>query len=197
MNFFVALLFFSLFRTDSSIMNCSTDSSIFQITRLELYPENPVGGDSVSLLLNFVNTEIEVSSGSIYTFVSIQSQPLQPLERELCSTVECPIPLGWNDRSATSVWPLGVIDKASVRFVWKNEYQEELLCMYIPSVEESRHSRYSRHSMRGSLGREFASMVWTPISAAPEKKSLDDAIVWSMRNDIDSTVFYEDSFSIL
>ena len=123
-------LFASLVSASASITNCGQGSR-FDITTLTLYPDPPIPGKQVDMIVHFTNPGSEVVDGTATTHVTLNFIPFQPTVKLLCEDTQCPITTGANDRSTRSVWPETVTGSVSSKIVWSGTDGSELLCISI------------------------------------------------------------------
>jgi hypothetical protein len=119
---------FLLATATGSITNCNSNS-VFKPTRLALYPDPPVHGKPVDMIVEFENPGAEVHDGTVKTSLSLNYIPIAPSTKPLCEDTECPLVTGFNNRSTSSVWPDTVSGKVSSKIVWTSPEGASLLCI--------------------------------------------------------------------
>jgi hypothetical protein len=138
---FLSALIFS--NTYGSISDCSSGSSLFQITNLGLSPTNPVVNQPLYMTVQFTNPGPEITDGTVTTSVTYNFIPFSPTVEPLCTNTQCPLLNGFNDRSTNSTWPNSVKGSVVSKIVWTSVDQQVLLCIQI-NVKSS-----ERNSLRG------------------------------------------------
>jgi hypothetical protein len=126
--------------TMGSITNCDSNS-VFKLSRLALYPDPPVRGKSVDMIVELQNPGPKIYDGKATTSVSLNYIPLSPSVKPLCEDTECPLVSGFNNRSTSSVWPDTVSGKVNSKIVWTDSKGISLLCIQMTTtvaVDESK-----------------------------------------------------------
>ena len=137
----LSALFFS--STHASIIDCSSGSSLFQITNLGLSPANPVVNEPLYMTVQFTNPGSEITDGTVTTSVTYNFIPFSPTVEPLCTNTQCPLVNGFNDRSTNSTWPNNVKGSVTSKIVWTSVDQQVLLCIQL-NVKSS-----ERNNLRG------------------------------------------------
>jgi hypothetical protein len=123
-----------------SITNCDPNS-VFKPSRLALYPDPPMRGKPVDMIVELQNPGPEIYDGKATTSLSLNYIPLSPSVKPLCEDTECPLVSGFNNRSTSSVWPDTVSGKVNSKIVWTGPAGESLLCIQMTTtvtVDESK-----------------------------------------------------------
>jgi hypothetical protein len=121
-----------LFRTgDAIIKDCGNGNSIFQITELALTPDPPIRGKDVYMTVKFINPLEDINAGKCTTSATLNFIPFQPTVEELCTSTQCPILSGLNDRSTSNVWPDTVSGSITSKITWTMPNDSLLLCIQI------------------------------------------------------------------
>lgn len=110
----------------ATISDCG---SMFKITSLGLYPDPPVLGQSVYMDLQFTNEGAEITDGIVRTALTYNSMPITVDPVALCKNTECPIRVGYNNRSTVTTWPATGSGKFMSQVKWFNSVGEQLLCI--------------------------------------------------------------------
>jgi hypothetical protein len=113
--------------SQASIKDCNPNS-ILRPTQLSVTPDPPVPGQAVKLTLIFDNPGPEINDGTVTTSLSINYIPFSPTTQPLCTSTNCPIITGSNDRSTESTWP-SVTGIVKSRVLWIGPNDEQLLCI--------------------------------------------------------------------
>jgi len=129
LGFLAALILGLTSSTNSSIVDCGTGTSLFQITDLALTPDPPVIGKDVYLTLKFNNPYSEIEEGTATSKVSINGIPYPPSSDPLCEKTACPLKVGANDRSTSSLWP-ELSGKIDTTIHWTDVNGGVLLCIH-------------------------------------------------------------------
>jgi hypothetical protein len=116
-----------------SITNCDANS-VFKPSRLALFPDPPVKGKTVDMIVEFENPGVEVTDGKVTTTMSLNYIPLPTDVKPLCEDTECPLTPGFNNRSTSSVWPDSVGGKVNSKIVWTGVDGETLLCLQMSTT---------------------------------------------------------------
>jgi len=126
------LLLLSIFassNTYASIINCGTPMTKFMIQSLSQSPIDVIkSGENLTLNLFYTNYET-ILSGSTTTSVTYNFIPLNPTIAPLCDSILCPLEPGTHDGSTSAVFPSGLSGTVSTTIRWKNDVNEELLCI--------------------------------------------------------------------
>ena len=120
---FLSLIAFS----KAGVTDCNA-SSIFRPTKLGLEPPVPIVGETVKMLVEFENPGPQVTAGTVTTTVTLNFIPFSPTVEALCQNTACPIVVGHNDRSTSSVWP-DVKGNIITTSVWNSVEGDNLLCV--------------------------------------------------------------------
>jgi len=136
---FLSLLVFS----KAGVTDCNA-SSIFRPTKLGLEPPVPIIGETVKMLVEFENPGPQVTAGTVTTTVTLNFIPFSPTVEALCQNTACPIVVGHNDRSTSSVWP-NVIGNIVTTSVWNSAEGDNLLCVKTSVKVGSKSSSSSPH----------------------------------------------------
>jgi hypothetical protein len=116
-----------------SITNCDANS-VFKPSRLALFPDPPVKGKEVDMIVEFENPGVEVTDGKVTTTMSLNYIPIPTDVKALCEGTECPIVHGFNNRSTSSVWPDTVSGKVNSKIVWTDTESKSLLCIQMSTI---------------------------------------------------------------
>ena len=127
--FLAALILVLTSTTTSSIVDCGAGTSLFQITELGLTPDPPIIGKDVYLTLKFNNPYSEIDDGTATSKVSINGIPYPPSSDPLCEKTACPLKVGANDRSTSSLWP-ELSGKIDTTIQWTDVNGGMLLCIH-------------------------------------------------------------------
>jgi hypothetical protein len=113
----------------ATISNCGSTSTRFQLTALDFQPANPVPSSEVFMTVEFQNPGTEVVYGTAHRTVSLNGLPVVDETVSLCNeATACPLTTGFNNRSASSIWP-DVRGKIVSTVRWSASNGEELLCI--------------------------------------------------------------------
>jgi hypothetical protein len=115
----------------SSISDCSSGTSLFQLTDLALTPDPPVTNEPLHMTVVFNNPGAEVNSGTVTTSVTLNWIPFSPSTEALCTNTQCPLVTGLNDRSTSSTWPDNVNGNVQSKIEWIADDGSQLLCIKI------------------------------------------------------------------
>lgn len=121
----------SLAITAATITDCSKGASVFQVTELALKPDPPVRGQTLDMIVKFNNPGFTVIDGTATTSLTLNFIPYPASSEPLCESTQCPIEMGANDRSTSSVWPDTVSGSVQSKIVWLNTDGTQLLCVQI------------------------------------------------------------------
>jgi hypothetical protein len=122
-----------------SMTNCDSNS-VFKLSRLGLYPDPPMKGKAVDMIVEFENPGDEVTGGKVTTTMSLNYIPLPTDVKPLCEDTECPLVTGFNNRSTSSVWPDTVGGKVNSKIVWTGAGGETLLCLQMSTTVAANNS---------------------------------------------------------
>jgi len=111
----------------AGVTDCDT-ASVFRPTQLGIAPISPAPGDAVTLTVIFNNPGPEISDGQVTTTLVLNGLPFSPTKQPLCENTQCPITVGENNRSTTSIWP-DVTGNVRSRITWKSVEGVSLLCL--------------------------------------------------------------------
>jgi len=123
------LLFTFLITAFGSIQDCNT-TSILQLTDLALNPVSPVPGKDLAMTVQFTNPGPEITNGTVTTSLTYNFIPFQPTTEDLCTSTQCPLVTGFNDRSTTNPWP-DVKGTVISKIEWNTLDGQNLLCIQI------------------------------------------------------------------
>jgi hypothetical protein len=112
----------------SGLITDCDPSSVFRPLTLELTPDPPIRGQSITMIVQFNNPSSVISDGTVVTSVTLNGIPFTPSTDPLCETTICPIDSGFNDRSAKSTWP-DISGKVVSKSQWYNADGKSLLCV--------------------------------------------------------------------
>jgi len=115
----------------ASIKDCSSGTSVLQLTDLALSPDPPVLGQPLDMTVKFNNPGEEIVDGTVTTSVTLNFIPFQPTVEALCTNTQCPLVSGANDRSTNSVWPDNVSGSIVSKIEWTAVDGTQLLCIQI------------------------------------------------------------------
>jgi hypothetical protein len=116
-----------------TITNCDSNS-VFKPSRLGLFPDPPVKGKTVDMIVEFENPGPEVTDGKATTSLSLNYIPVPTDVKPLCEVTGCPLTPGFNNRSTSSVWPDSVGGKVNSKIVWTNRDGKTLLCIQMSTT---------------------------------------------------------------
>jgi hypothetical protein len=116
-----------------TITNCDSNS-VFKLSRMGLFPDPPVKGKAVDMIVEFENPGPEVVDGKVTTSLSLNYIPVPTSVNPLCEDTGCPIVSGFNNRSTSSMWPDSVGGKVNSKIVWTGEHGETLLCLQLSTT---------------------------------------------------------------
>lgn len=115
----------------ATISDCSKGSSVFQVTELALKPDPPVRGQTLDMIVKFNNPGFTVVDGTAITSLTLNFIPYPASSEPLCESTQCPIEMGDNDRSTSSVWPDTVSGSVQSKIIWTSPEGAQLLCIQI------------------------------------------------------------------
>jgi hypothetical protein len=121
----------SLALATATISDCSKGSSVFQVTDLALKPDPPVKGQPLDMIVKFNNPGFTVVDGTATTSLTLNFIPYPASSTPLCESTMCPIEMGANDRSTSSIWPDSVSGSVQSKIVWTSTEGVQLLCIQI------------------------------------------------------------------
>jgi hypothetical protein len=152
-------IFAGFVAANASITNCGQGSR-FTLTDLVLHPDPPVPGKLVDMTVHFINPGPEVVDGKVTTSVTLNFIPFQPTVKPLCEDTVCPVIIGPNDRSTSSIWPETVTGSLSSKIVWNGVDGAELLCISIKTKV------IAEEGVKDRLRREFNQTHAEEVAAA-------------------------------
>jgi hypothetical protein len=115
-----------------TVNDCAIGKSAFTLSSLSIYPMTPIGGDTVTLYMDYtVPTGMTVTGGTATTSVKYNFINLQPTTEPLCSNIPCPLTAGSYSNTTKSVWPSGLSGSVKSRLTWENEEKTLLACIEI------------------------------------------------------------------
>lgn len=119
---------FAFALSSSSVTDCSDGHAQFQLTFLDISPQQVVTGTPVTLMLLYTNPGPEVTDGTVTTSASWNFIPIEPSTGPLCDSAKCPLVVGANNGSATTPWP-DISGYVTSRDEWFGPSGELLLCI--------------------------------------------------------------------
>ena len=112
----------------AQVVDCSSGSSLFKITKLDLSPQDIKSGSDVILTLLYTNPGPPIISGTVNNQVTYNFIPFQSTSEPLCDSAKCPIVTGFNNGTAVSVWP-NLSGTVISTLTWLSNVNEVLLCL--------------------------------------------------------------------
>lgn len=155
----------------ASIKDCSSGTSVLQLTELTLSPDPPVRNQPLDMTVKFNNPGEEIVDGTVTTSVTLNFIPFQPTVEALCTNTQCPLPPGANDRSTSSTWPDNVSGNIQSKIEWTAVDGSQLLCIQITArVGVTNSSLRGNHILYNQTTADELALIWS--SGLEEGKEL-------------------------
>lgn len=123
---------FSLFAMTAlaSVSDCSSGTSLLQLTSMSFAPDPTVPGVNSTLMLSMKVPE-DISNGTVTYTTTYNFIPLAPTSANLCDTVVCPIASGKLDTVSSYPIDKTLSGSLTLKLVWKELTGRQLLCVSI------------------------------------------------------------------
>jgi hypothetical protein len=127
-----AFSFFSLFAATvlASVSDCSSGTSLLQLTSMSFTPDPTVPGVNSTLLLSMKVPE-DIFNGTVTYTTTYNFIPLAPTTSNLCDTVVCPIASGKLDTVSSYPIDKTLSGSLTLKLEWKELTGRQLLCVSI------------------------------------------------------------------
>ena len=130
----------------ASVSDCSSGTSLLQLTSLSFSPDPTVPGQNSTLLLSMKVPE-EITNGTTTYSTTYNFIPLKPTTDDLCDTVVCPIIPGSLDTRSSYPIDKTLSGSMTLKIEWKDLTGRQLLCV---SVKTKLGDAAKQVALRGS-----------------------------------------------
>uniref|UniRef100_A0A6C0K829 MD-2-related lipid-recognition domain-containing protein n=1 Tax=viral metagenome TaxID=1070528 RepID=A0A6C0K829_9ZZZZ len=114
----------------ASVSDCSSGTSLLQLTSLSFSPDPTVPGQNSTLLLSMKVPE-EITNGTTTYSTTYNFIPLKPTTDDLCDTVVCPIIPGSLDTRSSYPIDKTLSGSMTLKIEWKDLTGRQLLCVSV------------------------------------------------------------------
>ena len=112
----------------TTIKDCGDGRDIAKYISGSINPIPAVPGENMTVSFTY-NIGVPITDGTVDYSYTINYLPAPSVSKPLCEETSCPKEVGTNTETSTSVFPTDVSGRIEGKISWKNEFNEQILCV--------------------------------------------------------------------